>query len=81
LKSGGLCVPHLRATLQLRGANRGVEPLMRVQRQAWAQLMGELEEFIRKNDYRFTHEPMTEAEGTSWTRVLDVLQGLDDRAV
>lgn len=79
LASGGLCVPHLRAALQLRGAERAYEDLMRVQRQAWTQLMGELEEFIRKNDYRFTHEPMTDAESTSWTRVLDVLQGLNDK--
>ena len=81
LASGGLCLPHLRTTLQLRGAERGVDALMRVQRQAWTQLMGELEEFIRKNDYRFTHEPMSDAEATSWTRVLDVLQGLNDKAV
>jgi hypothetical protein len=79
LASGGLCLPHLRTTLRLRGAERGVDALMEVQRQAWAQLMAELEEFIRKNDYRFTHEQMSEAEATSWTRVLDVLQGLNDK--
>jgi hypothetical protein len=81
LASGGLCLPHLRTTLTLRGAERGVDALMRVQRQAWTQLMGELEEFIRKNDYRFTHEPMSDAEATSWTRVLDVLQGLNDKTL
>ena len=79
LASGGVCLPHLRTILQLRHAERAFDALMRVQRQAWAKLMGELEEFIRKNDYRFTDEPMSEAEATSWTRVLDVLQGLNDK--
>jgi hypothetical protein len=52
---------------------------MDVQRQAWQRLMGELEEFIRKNDYRFADEVMTPEEGTSWTRVLDVIVGLKDK--
>jgi len=54
------------------------EVLMRTQRQAWARLLGELEEFIRKNDYRFADESMTSEEGTSWTRALDALVGLQD---
>lgn len=75
---GGLCLPHLRQVLTLKGAERVYELLMRAQRQAWAQLMGELEEFIRKNDYRFADESITPEEGTSWTRALDALVGLQD---
>jgi hypothetical protein len=75
---GGLCLPHLRQVLTLQGAERAHKLLMRTQRQAWAQLMGELEEFIRKNDYRFSGESMTPDESTSWTRALDVLVGLRD---
>ncbi|MGC9520557.1 MAG: DUF6062 family protein [Anaerolineae bacterium] len=78
--SGGLCLPHLRTVLGLRGADEVFETLLRVQREAWQGLMAELEEFIRKNDYRFTDEKMTEAEATAWTRVLDVIVGLEDRA-
>ncbi|MGC9469253.1 MAG: DUF6062 family protein, partial [Anaerolineae bacterium] len=78
LACGGLCLPHLRTVLQLRGAEKAYVPLMRTQRKAWKRLMAELEEFIRKNDYRFADEVMTEAEGTSWRRVLDVLVGLRD---
>jgi len=75
---GGLCLPHLRQVLTLKGAERVYELLMRAQRQAWAQLTGELEEFIRKNDYRFADESMTPQEGASWTRALDALVGLWD---
>jgi len=74
---GGLCLPHLRQVLMLRGAERVYELLLRTQRRAWAQLMGELDEFIRKNDYRFADESMTPEEGASWTRAIDALVGLE----
>jgi hypothetical protein len=77
--SGGLCIPHLRDVLRLPGAGRRHDLLIQVHRVAWQQLMGELEEFIRKNDYRFRDETMTSEEGTSWTRVLDVAVGLEYR--
>lgn len=75
---GGLCLPHLRQILGLKGAERVYDTLLHTQRKAWTQLMGELDEFIRKNDYRFADEPMTSEEGTSWTRALDALVGLED---
>lgn len=77
--SGGLCLPHLRDVLGLPGAGRRHDILIQVHRDAWQQLMGELEEFIRKNDYRFREEAMTGAEGTSWSRAIDVIVGLEDR--
>lgn len=76
---GGLCLPHLRDVLGMRGANRVLEPLLACHREAWEQLMGELEEYIRKNDYRFTGEPISTAEGRSWTRALALLTGLVPR--
>jgi hypothetical protein len=77
--SGGLCLPHLRMSLKQKGARRVASTLVAVHRRAWATLMGELEEFIRKNDYRFREETMTSNEETSWTRVLDVVVGLSPR--
>lgn len=73
---GGLCLPHLRMTLRQNGAQRSAATLIAVHREAWSILMAELEEFIRKNDYRFREEEMTPQEETSWTRVLDVIVGL-----
>lgn len=74
---GGLCLPHLRTVLLLPGAGRAQEALIGVQRSVWLRLMAELEEFIRKNDYRFVEERMTEAEATAWTRTLDAIVGLE----
>ncbi len=73
---GGLCLPHLRLALSCPGAGKTYKLLIDVQRAAWQTLMGELEEFIRKNDYRFRHELLTEAESDSWLRALDVIVGL-----
>jgi hypothetical protein len=77
--SGGLCLPHLRDVLVLPGGGRRHDSLIQVHREAWQQLMGELDEFIRKNDYRFRDEAMTDAEGTSWSRSIDVIVGLQDQ--
>lgn len=77
---GGLCLPHLRMVLALPRAGQGYEALIAAQREVWRGLMAELDEFIRKNDYRFVHEKMTEAEATSWTRALDALVGLEEGA-
>ncbi len=74
-KCGGLCLPHLRLTLARPGAGRGYRDLVAAQRQAWEALMAELDEFIRKNDYRFQHEPVGE-EGDSWLRALDAITGM-----
>ncbi len=75
-ESGGLCLPHLRLTLARPGARRGESDLIAVHREVWAALMAELEEFIRKNDYRFQGEKMTPGESTSWRRALDISVGL-----
>jgi hypothetical protein len=72
---GGLCLPHLRTTLSRPGADKTYNILIAVQRRAWTALMAELDEFIRKNDYRFRHEPM-ESERDAWLRALDVMVGL-----
>ena len=74
---GGLCLPHLRMTLSRPRAGKAYKTLIAVHRQAWAGLMAELDEFIRKNDHRFRHEPMG-SERDSWLRALDVIVGLDD---
>ena len=76
VQSGGLCLPHLRAALTHKIDANKTENLISLHRQAWQKMMGELEEFIRKNDYRFQDEKMTAEEGTSWSRVLDMILGM-----
>lgn len=74
-KSDGMCLEHLRLALRgLDGTESNLTWLVTTQRGIWERLFGDLEEFIRKNDYRFRHEPMG-AEGDSWRRVVLWLSG------
>ena len=54
-KSSGLCLPHLRTILE-KVSPREREILLAHQKLRLEGLMGELAEFIRKNDYRFKDE-------------------------
>jgi hypothetical protein len=74
-RSSGLCVPHLRLTLA-RAADPGrFEAIKAVQLEIWQGLISELDEFIRKQDYRFSHEPKG-SERDSWSRAIDLVSGL-----
>ena len=75
VQCGGLCLPHMRFALSQTNRPKKSELLISLHRTAWQQIMGELEEFIRKNDYRFQDEKMTAEEGSSWSRVLDMIVG------
>lgn len=75
-QAGGLCLPHLRLTLSIRGAVESKRLLLAVERRAWSALQLELKEFIRKNDYRFRTEPKG-SERDSWLRAMDALVGLN----
>jgi hypothetical protein len=69
-----LCLPHLRqAILQAPDAER-FGKLRQVQLEHWETLIDELGEFVRKNDYRFQHEPVGR-EGTAWLRAVDAASG------
>jgi len=76
---GGLCLPHLRLALTRPGAGKHYRLLIDVHRAAWQTLMGELDEFIRKNDYRFHHEKLTATEADAWLRTLDTIVGLNEK--
>ena len=72
--SAGLCLPHLRRALQAVRSQAAFEALVSLTRDRYAALRAELDEFIRKNDYRFQHEGMG-AEGDSWKRAVDAMTG------
>jgi hypothetical protein len=72
-----LCLPHLRqAIVQAPDAVR-FERLRSLQLAHWETLIAELGEFVRKNDYRFQHEPVGQ-EGTAWLRAVDAVSGQTD---
>lgn len=72
--AGGLCLVHLDLAASLGRDEAAVARLLEVERQCLQCLTDEVSEFIRKNDYRFTHEVMGE-EGDSWIRAIEAAAG------
>ena len=72
--SEGLCLQHLRQVLAQAHAPALFEILIDVQRTVWERLIGQLSEIVRKEDYRFRHEPRGEEIGAS-LRAIAVLSG------
>jgi len=72
--SAGLCLSHLRLTLARSKDAAQYEAIKAAHLSIWRDLIGELDEFIRKQDYRFAGEEIG-AEGTSWSRAIDLVSG------
>jgi hypothetical protein len=77
-QAGGLCLPHLRATLT-HANDAQARMLQRWQLAIYRALHGELAEFIRKHDHRFRDEPFG-AEKDAWLRAVAALAGEADKA-
>jgi hypothetical protein len=75
--SAGLCLPHMRRALELTRDESVYDYLSRLGQQKLDALVAELEEFIRKNDYRFAREGFG-PEGDSWRRAIAMLVGAAD---
>jgi hypothetical protein len=73
-RAGGICLPHFQLALGHSGS-AAVKLLAAWQAEAWSQLRGELDELIRKHDYRFRSEPVTDAEADSWERAVAAVVG------
>jgi Family of unknown function (DUF6062) len=72
--STALCVIHTMRAVERHSSHRYLRELIAVQRGKYAHLAGELEEFCRKHDYRFSHESWG-AESDSWLRAIEFLVG------
>ncbi len=55
--SDGLCLPHFRLALSDESAGAHLERLVADQRRRLSTLLDDLQEYIRKRDYRFASEP------------------------
>jgi hypothetical protein len=73
--SEGVCLRHVRAALRRGGP--GAEPVLQHTRSAIERLLRELGEVIRKEDYRFRHEPRTDAERTAASRAVARVAGAE----
>ena len=75
-EAGGLCWLHLRQALAAPPANARTRTLLvALHRQAWEELAGHLDEFIRKRDYRYSHEPVAAVEAQAIEDAMDALSG------
>jgi hypothetical protein len=72
--SAGLCFGHLDRVLLAMRDPEGGRLLIAAHRQIIGRMLGELDEFQRKNDYRFSSEPMYE-EADSWQRAVELVNG------
>lgn len=72
--SDGLCLPHFRAVVGRAMPGPALATLVAAQRAVWERLNRELDEFLRKSDYRFQKEPMG-AERDSWQRAISAVSG------
>jgi hypothetical protein len=73
-RSSGVCFPHLAIAIGKYPGHRNLGLLIQRQMKKWESLKAELEEFIRKHDYKYAHEPRG-AESDSWKRALEMLAG------
>jgi hypothetical protein len=73
-QAGGLCLPHFQLAIGNGSQTQG-QTLAGWQAETWARLRDELDELIRKHDYRFRSEPVTANEADSWERALAAVVG------
>jgi len=72
--SFGICLPHLQMALDERADHANLAFLLHAEREKLGVLGAELQEFIRKHDYRYADEPKGR-EQTSWTRIVEKFVG------
>ncbi len=72
--SEGLCLPHMDAAVWLGKSHPNFPRLSAWHNARWGELVGELDEFIRKFDYRFAREAWGH-ERSSWQRAMAVVAG------
>jgi len=72
--AGGMCFNHLTLTLRLAPKSTA-KTLKAMHKDLWQTLIAQLDEFIRKQDYRFRDESISEEEGVASRRTIAILTG------
>jgi len=70
----GLCLDHLILAIDRAPDQATVQRLVQPQIERYTVMLHHLDEFIRKRDHRFRHEPMGE-EGDVWLRAMNAVAG------
>lgn len=71
----GICLPHLALGIRRTNDPADRRRLLAHFKHGSQELRGELSEFIRKHDYRYHDEEMTDAERDAWPRAVARLVG------
>jgi len=74
-QGGGLCLPHLQQALRLGKTPQTRAVLVEIHSTLWSELEESLSQFIRKKDYRFQDEQVTDQERMAIDRSMAVLTG------
>lgn len=73
--AGGLCWPHLAWALRTNSDPAVHNALVDLHSSTWQVLIDRMAEFIRKRDYRFSHETVTDEETAAVERAICALTG------
>jgi Family of unknown function (DUF6062) len=71
----GLCIPHLEDGLTIARSEEERLRLLDIYTRADDELRSQLSEYLRKRDYRFQAEGLTEDEAVSWRRAVHRVVG------
>lgn len=77
--AGGLCWPHLEQAMRSASQASVHSALVTLHDQVWQGLIDQMGEFIRKRDYRYSQETISDAETAAVERSIEVLTGLYPR--
>jgi hypothetical protein len=72
---GGLCWPHMQMALAYPQEAETHARLLQLHQEVWGELLADLDELIRKYDYRFKAESATERERHAVERSVTVMTG------
>ena len=78
-QSDGLCVPHTASLIAQGSHHLRLPAVLAAQQEHMQTLHDDLREFIRKQDYRFVHEPFGR-EANAWQRVVALIVGTTPRS-
>ncbi len=66
----GMCIPHLIQGIAVASSAEECDRLLDIYLRGDDRLKKDLDEYLRKQDYRFRHEGLSEEESTSWRRAV-----------
>jgi hypothetical protein len=73
--SDGLCFPHMKKLLDRTQGSDTVIFLLKVTQEKLDILQSQMGELIRKNDYRFQSEGISDLEGSAWAKAMCMISG------